>query len=197
MTSESRVQPKIRDNIKNMLILWRRECRGTDLGIDNTAKNAISLFPEIISLFKKQPQVPTGKESWGKHSQEDASERTAHCWTSRNVTLLGVNRHRLIFFEFYSKVLTGEQVGEPDYSSKSECRNCEGQRVAWRPAWRGPKPIWFNGRDLRAWFKEEEAKCKGQPKPVYSCWGRENLMGRKHQHFPSNLKSSQCLENLL
>lgn len=61
MTSESRARPKIRDNIIRMLILWRREWRTTDLGIDMTAKNVI-FFSEINSLFQKQSQARKARD---------------------------------------------------------------------------------------------------------------------------------------
>lgn len=62
MTSQSRAQPKIRDNIIRMLILRRREWRTTDLGIDMTAKNGIFFFSEINSLFQKQSQARKARD---------------------------------------------------------------------------------------------------------------------------------------
>lgn len=81
-------------------------------------------------------------------------------WTCANILILQYKiwvYWILRIFEFCSKVLTEEQVGEPHQSSKSECRNYGGQRVFWR---RGPKPIRFDDRDVRAWLKEEKAKAK-------------------------------------
>lgn len=157
MTPESRVQPKIRDNIMKMLILWRREWTRSDFGMDETVKNVISLFSEISSWAQK-PEAPRGKEGQWKAQQEDSSQRIVHSWANRNVTPLGVNGHISIFFEFCSKVLTVQQVDEPCKSSNPECRNYREQRVVWRPDWRGSKPVGFNDRGVRAWLKEEEAK---------------------------------------